>query len=290
MTKVYRVDPRRPDEDVLRFVARMIKDGKLVAFPTETVYGLGTNAFNESAVERLFEVKKRKKKPISVIIPDLDFVKEIARPNRTALKLMKRFFPGPITVIVKKKRVIPDIVTAGSDKVGVRIPDHKIPIEIAKFSCVPIATPSANISGRPSPTKAEHVIEDLMGKVDAIVDGGETPLKIESTVIDSTTKPPRILRIGAISVRDIEEVVGKVEIYDYKAYKPRAKIVAVLKERKIEEIAKTFKGRVCIVRKEDIENFLDFLRKEDCDVIIFECVDVDETVRERIRSLADIIL
>jgi len=287
MTLIYKVNPKRIDEVVLRKVADMIRDGKLVAFPTETVYGLGTNAFNEEAVERLFVVKGREKKPVSVIISDFDVIHEIAKPNPIAVRLMERFFPGPITVIVKRRDVIPDVVTAGSDKVGIRMPNYRIPIEIARFSEVPIATPSANISGKPSPTRAEHVIQDLMGKIDAIVDGGETPLKIESTVIDTTTKPPRILRVGAIHVREIEEVTGKVEVLDYKAYKPSAKVVAVFKGD-VDEVARRFKGKVCIVRRDEIENFLDFLRRE-FDVIVFECTDVDKSFESRIRCIADVI-
>jgi L-threonylcarbamoyladenylate synthase len=290
MTKVYKVDPNDPNEEILKEVARMVKDGKLVAFPTETVYGLGTNAFNENAVKKIFEVKQRPPKPVAVIVPNLNVVREIAKPNEVALKLMKSFLPGPVTIIVKKRDVIPDIVTAGSDKVGIRIPNYKIPIKIAEFSGVPIATPSANISGKPSPTKAEHVVQDLMGKVDAIVDGGETPLKIESTVIDTTTDPPKVLRIGALPLKEIERVIGKVEVLDYRAYKPKAKVVAIFGKYNVEEIARRFKGRVCIVKRDELEDFLDVLRRcEGCDVIIFECYNVEEAIGNRIRTIADLI-
>jgi len=287
MTKIYKVDPKEPNEAVLREVADMIKEGKLIAYPTETVYGLGTNALDENAVKRLLEVKGRPRKPISVVVSDLDHVERIAEPNEVAMKLMEKFFPGPITVIVKKKDTIPSIVTAGTDKIGIRMPDYKIPLKLAEFSGVPVTSTSANISGKPSPTKPEHVMEDFMGKIDAILDAGETPLKIESTVVDTTTKPPRVLRVGAISLNEIEKVVGEVEVLDYRAYKPKAKVVAVFKGD-VEEVAGNFEGRVCIIR--DVKDLMDVLRRcKDCDVIVFECVNLSEAVRARIESIADVI-
>jgi L-threonylcarbamoyladenylate synthase len=287
MTKIYKVDPKEPNEAVLREVADMIKEGKLIAYPTETVYGLGTNALDENAVKRLLEVKGRSRKPISVVVSDLDHVERIAEPNEVAMKLMEKFFPGPITVIVKKKDTIPSIVTAGTDKIGIRMPDYKIPLKLAEFSGVPVTSTSANISGKPSPTKPEHVMEDFMGKIDAILDAGETPLKIESTVVDTTTKPPRVLRVGAISLNEIEKVVGEVEVLDYRAYKPKAKVVAVFKGD-VEEVAGNFEGRVCIIR--DVKDLMDVLRRcKDCDVIVFECVNLSDAVRARIESIADVI-
>jgi len=287
MTKIYKVDPKEPNEAVLREVADMIKEGKLIAYPTETVYGLGTNALDENAVKRLLEVKGRPRKPISVVVSDLDHVERIAEPNEVAMKLMEKFFPGPITVIVKKKDTIPSIVTAGTDKIGIRMPDYKIPLKLAEFSGVPVTSTSANISGKPSPTKPEHVMEDFMGKIDAILDAGETPLKIESTVVDTTTKPPRVLRVGAISLNEIEKVVGEVEVLDYRAYKPKAKVVAVFKGD-VEEVAGNFEGRVCIIR--DVKDLMDVLRRcKDCDVIVFECVNLSDAVRARIESIADVI-
>ncbi len=287
MTKVYKIDPKNPDESVLREVAEMIKEGKLVAYPTETVYGLGTNALDENAVKRLFEVKGRPKKPVSVVVSDLDHVERIAEPNETALKLMERFFPGPITVIVKKKKVIPPIVTAGTDKIGIRMPDYKIPLKLAEFSGVPVTSTSANVSGKPSPTKPEHVMADFMGKIDAILDAGETPLKIESTVVDTTTEPPKVLRVGALPLDEIKKVVGELEVLDYRAYKPKAKVVAVFKGD-VEEVASRFEGKVCVVR--EVDDLMDVLRRcKDCDVIVFECADLSEAVRARIMSIADVI-
>jgi len=257
MTWIVRVDPKNPDVKVLVRVAEIIKRGGLVAFPTETVYGLGTNALDEKAVRKLFEVKGRESKPISVIVPDFKTVEKIAKPNEKAKALIERFFPGPITVVMEKKPIVPDVVTAGLNKVGIRMPNHPIALKIAELCGVPIATPSANISGKPSPTKAQHVIEDFMGKIDAIVDGGETGFGIESTVVDTTTEPARVLRIGAVSIEDIEDVVGRVVVRDYRSYKPKCRVVVVFGDRravmsKIKEMVEDLKSRgfkVCVVVK-----------------------------------------
>ncbi len=204
---MFKVDPQNPCKKTLRKVAELILKGKVVAYPTETVYGLGVNALDEGCVRRLFEIKGRPKKPISVVVSDLNMAKRIAEINETALKLMKRFLPGPLTIVVKKKDVIPSILTAGTEKVGLRMPDHKVPLKIVEYSGVPITSTSANPSGKKSPTRAEEVIRYFGDRVDVVVDGGETKLKVESTVIDTTTYPPKILRLGAITVEEIEEVV-----------------------------------------------------------------------------------
>jgi len=287
MTRIYKVDPKNPNEKILREVAEMIKEGKLVAYPTETVYGLGTNALDERAVERLFKIKGRQRKPISVVIPSIEKAEEIGEINDVALSLIEKFFPGPLTIIVKKKDVVPSIVTAGSEKIGLRMPDHSIPIKLAEFSGVPITSPSANISGKPSPTKPEHVIEDFMGKIDAIIDAGETLLKIESTVIDTTTKPPKILRIGALPLEEIKKVIGEFKVLDYRAYKPKAKVIAVF-TCDVKDVAKKFKGNVCIFRSDEISDLMEILRScKECDVIIFECKGLSEALRSRIKSIAD---
>jgi len=248
-TIIVKIDPKDPKEDELRKVAKIARNGGLVAFPTETVYGLGTNAFNEIAVRRLFEVKQRPPdNPVSVLISSFEQIEQLAEVNETAKKLIKAFFPGPITVVMKAKPKVPSTITAGTGKVAVRMPDHPIALKIVELAEVPLATPSANISGKPSPTKAEHVIEDFMGKIDAIVDGGETGIGIESTVIDTTTKPPKILRLGAIPAEEIEELVGEVEVTEapsmkYTHYKPNARLIVVFGDsrdkilEKISEIA-----------------------------------------------------
>ena len=249
-TLIIKIDPLRIDEDKLKKISEVARNGGLVAFPTETVYGLGTNAFKEDAVRRLFEVKMRPPdNPVSVLVSNFDQVERLAHIDEMARKLMDAFFPGPITVVMRSKPEVPSIVTAGTGKVAVRMPNHPIALKIVELAEVPLATPSANISGKPSPTKAEHVMEDFMGKIDVIVDGGETGIGIESTVVDVTSKPPKVLRLGAIPVEEIEEIIGDVEVVEapsmkYAHYKPNAKVIIVFGEkrdavlRKIEELVK----------------------------------------------------
>ena len=217
----------------LKKAAEAIKKGGLVAFPTETVYGLGADALNKNAVKKIFEVKKRPlDNPLIVHISSLDEIHRIAELNPIAKKLIDAFFPGPLTVVMKKKEIVPDETTGGLKTVAVRMPDHKIALRLIEYSETPIAAPSANIAGRPSPTRAEHVIEDLFGKVDVIVDGGETQIGLESTVVDTTTYPVKILRPGAVTKEMLSEIVeveykGEVEIplspgMKYRHYSPRA--------------------------------------------------------------------
>lgn len=197
-----------PTDHGLKKAAEIIKRGGLVAFPTETVYGLGGDALNPDSVRKIFEAKKRPPdNPLIVHVSSTDVVYTIAEVDEVAERLMKHFFPGPLTLVMKKKRIVPDITTGGLDKVAVRMPDHEIALRLIEFSETPLAAPSANTAGKPSPTKPEHVIEDLGGRIDAIVDGGEVQIGIESTVLDTTTTPPRILRPGAISVEELEKYV-----------------------------------------------------------------------------------
>ena len=261
--KVIEVDPDSPDEKVLRMAGELAKKGGLVAFPTETVYGLGTNAFKEDAVRRLFEVKRRPPdNPVSVLVSDFESVERLAEINEVASKLMEEFFPGPLTVVMKAKSEVPEIVTAGTGRVAVRMPDHPIALKIVEFAEVPLATPSANVSGRPSPTKAEHVLQDFEGKIDLLIDGGETGIGIESTVVDTTTYPPKILRLGAIAVEDIERVVGEVvlakaESMKYPHYKPKAKLIVIFRGD-VEDVVERLRSEgkrvgVALRRKRDVD-------------------------------------
>lgn len=194
--------------------ADIIKSGGVVAIPTETVYGLAANTFDEEAVEKIFLAKGRPSdNPLIAHIADLESIYDLVSefPDM-AKKLACRFWPGPLTVILPKKAVVPSVVTAGMDSVAVRFPMHPIANEIIKKSGVPLVAPSANISGKPSPTSFEHVVNDLYGKVDAIVDGGDCSVGVESTVISFLGSVPKILRPGFITAGDIENVIGKVEI------------------------------------------------------------------------------
>ncbi len=192
--------------------ADLLKEGKTVIFPTETVYGLGANALDEDAVKKIYEAKGRPSdNPLIVHIFDENEVDNLAEDiSEKAKILMNRFWPGPLTMIFKKKDIVPQRTSGGLDTVAIRMPSHKIAREIIRQSGVPIAAPSANISGRPSPTKGEHVCEEMNGRVSGIVVGGDCNFGLESTVIDMTMEVPMILRPGSITKEQLEDAIGQV--------------------------------------------------------------------------------
>ncbi|MBC8062109.1 MAG: threonylcarbamoyl-AMP synthase [Clostridiaceae bacterium] len=201
-TKIIYLDENKIDESQIKVAGEILHKGGLVAFPTETVYGLGADATNIEAVKKIFEAKGRPQdNPLIVHVADFESIKEyvLEIPN-IAHKIMEAFWPGPLTVILKKSLKIPSITSAGLESVGIRMPANLIARELIKAAGVPIAAPSANISGRPSPTEAERCIEDLTGKIDCIIGGGSCQVGLESTIIDCTTDPPCVLRPGAITV------------------------------------------------------------------------------------------
>ena len=197
----------------LRVVCNLVKNGEIVIFPTETVYGIGANAFDERAVGKIFIAKGRpSNNPLIVHIANKNMIYEITKDiTEIEQKLIDEFMPGPFTIILKKNEKIPDIVSAGLDTVAVRMPDNVIARGIITFSGVPIAAPSANISGKPSGTTVDDIRKELEGKVSAIVDGGETQIGLESTVVKVIDDVPYILRPGKITAEEIKKVVGKVE-------------------------------------------------------------------------------
>lgn len=211
LTKVWRVDAENPDPNALREAAEVLRRGGLVAFPTETVYGLGALIYLRDAVRRIFEVKGRPPdNPLIVHVASLDQLHEVASvvPER-ALKLVEVFWPGPLTIVLPKKENVPAEVTAGLPKVAVRMPAHAVALALIREVGAPIAAPSANLSGRPSPTTAEHVLKDLGGKVEGVLDAGETLYGVESTIVDLTVSPPVLLRPGAMPIEKVEEVLGE---------------------------------------------------------------------------------
>ncbi|AXP01146.1 MULTISPECIES: L-threonylcarbamoyladenylate synthase [Bacillus cereus group] len=198
----------------LQEAAKLLRENEAIAFPTETVYGLGANAMNDEAIAKIFEAKGRPSdNPLIVHIgtkSQLDgIVKEIPP---VAEKLMEHFWPGPLTIILPRKEGISEKVTAGLHTVGVRMPDHPVALALIEEANVPVAAPSANRSGRPSPTLASHVYEDLNKKIAGIVDGGATGVGVESTVIDCTSAVPTILRPGGITKEQLEAVIGTVSL------------------------------------------------------------------------------
>lgn len=230
-TRIVAVDPLKPDEGLLEEAARVIRDGGLVVFPTETVYGLGANAYSREAVIKIFKAKNRPiDNPLIVHICGLDELEMLAsRLPDEAYEIVEKLWPGPVTLVVWKSKQVLGEVTAGLPKVAIRMPSHPIASKLIRLSGVPIAAPSANLAGRPSPTIAHHAIQDLYGRVDLIIDGGETLFGVESTIIDLTVKPPRLLRPGPIPIEDLERVLGfRIDVPEYarglseaeKAYSP----------------------------------------------------------------------
>lgn len=192
---------------------RIIRSGGLVAFPTETVYGLGANGLDGEAVNRIFQAKGRPNdNPLILHIAKKSDVKQLwTHIPDEARRLMDAFWPGPLTIIYLKSDIVPDEVTAGLDTVAVRMPDNKTALALIRAAGVPIAAPSANLSGKPSPTTAEHVLEDMDGRIDLVLDGGPCRVGVESTVLSLVGKP-RILRPGGITKEMLEQVIGAVEV------------------------------------------------------------------------------
>ncbi|AKB84711.1 L-threonylcarbamoyladenylate synthase [Methanococcoides methylutens] len=239
----------------LNKAADIIREGGTVAFPTETVYGLGADALNADAVLKIFKAKGRPAdNPLIVHIANKDQCSELAEEiSADALKLMDKFWPGPLTLILKAKNIVPDVTTGGLDTVGLRMPENPVAIELIKRSERPIAAPSANTSGSPSPTTARHVIQDLDGKIDAILDGGAAEIGLESTVVDMTGKVPTILRPGHVTSEDIKKCIGKVRVgykdrtleegevarspgMKYTHYSPKTKVILI--EGDVEDVRK----------------------------------------------------
>lgn len=198
----------------IKKAAEIIREGSLVAFPTETVYGLGADALNPHAVARIFEAKNRPCfDPIIVHIAEFSQVRRLcSSADKRAKKLMERFWPGPLTLVLPKSQIVPDIVTAELPTVAVRMPSHPVALSLTKEAETPIAAPSANPFGYLSPTTAAHVREQLGDKLDLILDGGRCPIGVESTVIFLAEGKVLLLRPGGLALEDIENVIGKVEI------------------------------------------------------------------------------
>lgn len=205
------------DEEKLKVIANEIKAGKTVLFPTETVYGIGTNGLNSESVKKVYQIKGRNlKNPINLLVSSINMVNTIAKDiSDLEYKLMQTFFPGPFTIILKRKSIVPDIVTASSDTVGVRMPSGIIAKKLIEYSNIPIAAPSANISGTLSGTNLEDIIDDFSNKVDFIINGGNSDIGIESTIVKVINGIPHILRPGAITVEQIKKIAGNVIIENF---------------------------------------------------------------------------
>lgn len=246
-TIIEKVDPAHIDTDVMEQAGKLIAEGELVAFPTETVYGLGGDALDPDASRRIYAAKGRPSdNPLIVHIADFDDMKRVAREvPEQAKKLADAFWPGPLTMIVWKSDAVPEATTGGMQTVAVRMPNHPVALELIRRSGCLIAAPSANTSGRPSPTEAQHVAEDLSGKIAMILDGDPVGIGIESTIIDLTEEKPMILRPGYITPEMLSEVLQEEVVIDpgiiaaddtrkpkapgmkYKHYAPKAEMIIV---------------------------------------------------------------
>lgn len=227
-----------------------IRRGGVVAFPTETVYGLGANAFDENAVGKIFGAKRRPAdNPLIVHIGERTQIYDLAADvPEAAAELIEKFFPGPLTVVLKKKDTVPSIVSAGLETIGIRMPANPLTSEFLRACGVPVAAPSANISGRPSPTDWQAVLEDLDGRIDCVLKGEPTRFGIESTVVDCSKAVPEVLRFGAVSVEDLRIAVPTIRIHEpdpddapaspglrHRHYSPTAKVILLTRETEIED-------------------------------------------------------
>lgn len=273
------------DFEMLDVPAQIINDGGIVLFPTETVYGIGANGLDDLAVKKIFLAKGRAQdNPLILHISDMDMLESIVDVNNITeleYKLMNTFWPGPFTIILNKKPNIANVATCGDDTVGVRMPSNRIAHELIKRAGVPIAAPSANISGKPSGTNVKDIFDELHDKVDFIIDGGDCDIGLESTVVRVIGDKVKILRPGRISKEDIEKVINDVEVDEhvmkkleagqrvlspgmkYRHYAPKTKCILVYSKdnekliNKIKEIRSEYKSSLVLVASENISKFQD---------------------------------
>ena len=245
-TLIKEIDINKPDQDLISLFANMLADGKTVIFPTETVYGLGANALDEDAATKIYQVKGRPSdNPLLVHVADKEDVYDLVENiDDRAKLLMDKFWPGPLTIVFKKKAIIPDRTSGGLDTVAIRMPSDQVARDLIRRAGVPIAAPSANISGRPSPTKPEHIIRDMDGRVDGILVGGPCNYGVESTIVDLSDDIAMVLRPGSVTLEMLREVLGQVDLdpslknkddnvkakapgMKYKHYSPQAQVYIV---------------------------------------------------------------
>lgn len=247
-TLMLKVNPGKPETQKVQAAANIIRKGGIVAFPTETVYGLGADALNPTAVSAMFKAKKRPlDNPPIVHVENTKTIYTLAKQVLPiAEQLMKLFWPGPLTLIFPRSPNVPDVTVAGLDTIAIRMPKHNVALTLIRQSNCPIAAPSANLAGKPSPTTAKHVFNDLNGRIDAILDGGPTRIGIESTVLDLSVDPVQVLRPGGTPLEALKKILGDVKLHPlvaaeeevpvgkarspgmrYKHYAPKAQVVLV---------------------------------------------------------------
>ena len=256
-TKISIINDINKDNEIIKDAGNIIRDGGIVAFPTETVYGLGANALDENAVKKIFIAKGRPQdNPLIVHVASKNIDNLVKDVPKVAKELIDKFWPGPLTIILNKKEIVPDVTSANLNSIGIRMPKDEIALKLIELSGVPIAAPSANISGRPSPTEIKRCIEDLDGRVDYIIGGEKSNVGVESTIVDCTVYPPIVLRPGGITLDMLKEVCEDITIdkgikgkpseefkpkapgMKYRHYAPKAKVQIIKgnKEKTIEKI------------------------------------------------------
>lgn len=306
-TLYLRVDPVHPEAGAIEKAGLILRRGGLVAFPTETVYGLGANALDGRAVARIFKAKGRPSdNPVIVHVACREQVSLLTGSFPDSAKVLTdAFWPGPLTLILPVGKGIPEAVTAGLQTVAVRMPDHPVALALIRAAGVPVAAPSANLSGRPSPTSAEHVLQDLNGRIEVILDGGPAGVGVESTVLDLTSQVPVVLRPGGITPEDLREFLGKVDVdpaaaagfyngdrprspgMKYAHYAPRAPLQLVIGKpeaaaAKIKELAGKEKARGRRVGILSFSKSNDFSRFGE--VVVAGCREKPETVAAGLYS------
>lgn len=302
-TKIFKIDNENIEKSCMEEMGKIIRDGGLVAFPTETVYGLGADATNEDAVKKIFEAKGRPAdNPLIVHFAEVQAIDEICYVTESAKRVLEKFSPGPITVILKKKSEVSSFVTAGLDTVAVRIPSNETARALIKAAKRPIAAPSANLSGSPSPTIFRDVYDDMFGRIDAIIDGCDCDVGVESTIIDLSGDKPIILRPGKITLSDIKTVLPDalvdphiLEIMEagkkprcpgmkYKHYAPRAEVIVV--EGKKDAVRKKIEELISQNKDKQVGVFY-MGESYDADVLIFAGEDNKEYARKLFRALRE---
>lgn len=252
-TRIVKIDIKNIDDNLIDEAAALIKEGGLVAFPTETVYGLGANGLDEAAVLKIFKAKGRPQdNPLILHIQSIDqLLPLVSHVPDLAYKCIEKFWPGPLTIIFNRSSIIPDVITGGLDTVAIRMPENKIALDLIRKSNVPIAAPSANLSGKPSPTSADHVIRDLSGRVDMIIDGGCTGVGLESTVLDLSGDIPMVLRPGGVTIEELRVLIPDVT-QDLATIKESQAIVPKSPGQKYRHYAPAAEMRVYTGEVEDI--------------------------------------
>ena len=296
--------------------AEFIKRGGIVAFPTETVYGLGANVFDSSAIAKIFNAKQRPgDNPLIAHVSDVEHIKLLAAEvTDSAAKFIAVFFPGPLTIVLKKLPKVPEIATAGLDTIGIRMPRFDLAHQFLSACETPVVAPSANLSGRPSPTTWQAVVEDLDGRIDCILQGEATEIGLESTVVDCTSDVPLVLRSGSVSLEQLQAVIPATIIYNtpdkesprspglrHKHYSPRAKIIIVEGAAKFGDVqtaayiglgrpaAKFALDRICSTVEEYAHSIFEFFRE--CDRAGVHTIYCERVVEKEIgAALMDRIL